>query len=219
MDIVVLAEDHHDDIEEDQDSDFISTEHVSLTQELQQQQAKALVELENILGEFELSDEEGESYDRTDLLSVIQHLHRTVNKYKLRTPQSHHDHHKEEEEESDRAEEVNMIDVDNITDEKLKLEAELRNREVRLESLESKVEKLRLILKEKDFKLTAVTCQLTTAELKMKLLEEQIEIFEKDLTRGTSSDNLSDAIEVFKHKTPGSLVAGGSFQMLINITL
>ena len=54
------------------------------------------------------------------------------------------------------------------------------------------------MLKEKDFKLTEVNCQLTTAELKMKLLEEQIAIFEKDLRRGTSSDNLSDAIEVFK---------------------
>ena len=85
----------------------------------------------------------------------------------------------------------------------LKIEAELRNREVRLESLENKVGKLRGILKEKDFKLTEVTCQLTTAELKMKLLEEQLDILEKDLTRGSSSDNLSDAIEVFKHKTPG----------------
>ena len=78
------------------------------------------------------------------------------------------------------------------------IQAELRNREVRLESLESKVEKLSTMLKEKDFKLTQVNCQLTTAELKMKLLEEQIAIFEKDLRRGTSSDNLSDAIEVFK---------------------
>ena len=68
---------------------------------------------------------------------------------------------------------------------------------MRLASLESKVERLRTMLKEKDFKLTEVTCQLATAELKMKLLEEQIEIFEKDLNRGTSSDNLSDAIEVF----------------------
>ena len=67
---------------------------------------------------------------------------------------------------------------------------------MRLESLENKVKKLRTILKEKDFKLTEVTCQLTTAELRMKLLEEQIAIFEKDLRRGTSSDNLSDAIEV-----------------------
>ena len=76
------------------------------------------------------------------------------------------------------------------------IQAELRNREVRLESLGNKVEKLRTMLKEKDFKLTQVNCQLTTAELKMKLLEEQIAIFEKDLRRGTSSDNLSDAIEV-----------------------
>ena len=68
---------------------------------------------------------------------------------------------------------------------------------MRLGSLESKVERLRTMLKEKDFKLTEVTCHLATAELKMKLLEEQIEIFEKDLNRGTSSDNLSDAIEVF----------------------
>ena len=54
------------------------------------------------------------------------------------------------------------------------------------------------MLKEKDVKLTEVNCQLTTAELKMKLLEEQIELFEKDLRGGSSSDNLSDAIEVFK---------------------
>ena len=78
------------------------------------------------------------------------------------------------------------------------IQAELRNREVRLESLENKVGKLRTMLKEKDFKLTEVNCQLTTAELKMRLLEEQIEILEKDLRGGSSSDNLSDAIEVFK---------------------
>ena len=68
-----------------------------------------------------------------------------------------------------------------------------------LEKYEDRLEKLRATLKEKDFKLTEVTCQLTTAELKMKLLEEQIDIFEKDLKRmndGSSSDNLSDAIEV-----------------------
>ena len=58
---------------------------------------------------------------------------------------------------------------------------------------------LKRILKEKDFKLTEVNCQLTTSELKMKLLEEQIATFEKDLMRGrngSSCDNLSDAIEV-----------------------
>ena len=68
-----------------------------------------------------------------------------------------------------------------------------------LEKYEDRLDKLRATLKEKDFKLTEVTCQLTTAELKMKLLEEQIDIFEKDLKRmndGSSSDNLSDAIEV-----------------------
>ena len=68
-----------------------------------------------------------------------------------------------------------------------------------LEKYEDRAERLKAILKEKDFKLTEVTCQLTTAELKMKLLEDQIEIFEKDLSRvnfGSSSDNLSDAIEV-----------------------
>lgn len=68
-----------------------------------------------------------------------------------------------------------------------------------MEKFEDRVEKLRATLKEKDFKLTEVTCQLTTAELKMKLLEDQIEIFDKDLKRindGSISDNLSDAIEV-----------------------
>ena len=68
-----------------------------------------------------------------------------------------------------------------------------------LEKYEDRVDKLRATLKERDFKLTEVTCQLTTAELKMKLLEDQIDIFEKDLKRtndGSSSDNLSDAIEV-----------------------
>ena len=124
MDIVVLgeAEDHHhDDVEDDLDSDFISTEHVSLTKELQQQQSKAVEELNTILGEFELSDEEeGQSYDRTDLLSVIHHLHSTVISYKLRTTQSHNHHDQEDEEEEENV--ADMIDVDNITDEKLKLE-------------------------------------------------------------------------------------------------
>ena len=51
MDIVVIGDDDdHQDI--DDDSDFISTEHVSLTKELQQQQSRAVEELENILGEF-----------------------------------------------------------------------------------------------------------------------------------------------------------------------
>ena len=124
MDIVVIGEDdhyHHDDIEDDQDSDFISTEHVSLTKELQEKQSKAVEELENILGEFELSDGVTESYDRTDLLSVICHLHRTVNNYKLRTSKAHQEE-EEEGEDSERAEKVVMIDVDNISDEKLKLE-------------------------------------------------------------------------------------------------
>ena len=124
MDIVIIGEDdhyHHDDIEDDQDSDFISTEHVSLTKELQEKQSKAVEELENILGEFELSDAVTDSYDRTDLLSVIRHLHRTVNNYKLRTSKPHHEE-KGEGEDSERAKEVVMIDVDNISDEKLKLE-------------------------------------------------------------------------------------------------
>ena len=124
MDIVVIGEDdhyYHDDIEDDQDSDFISTEHVSLTKELQEQQSKAVEELEIILGEFELSDAVTDSYDRTDLLSVIRHLHRTVNNYKLRTSKPHHEE-KEEGEDSERTEETGMIDVDNIADEKLKLE-------------------------------------------------------------------------------------------------
>ena len=74
-----------------------------------------------------------------------------------------------------------------------------------MEKFEDRVEKLRATLKEKDFKLTEVTCQLTTAELKMKLLEDQIDIFEKDLKRindGSISDNLSDAIEVSCRTNP-----------------
>ena len=119
MDIVIIGEDdhyHHDDIEDDQDSDFISTEHVSLTKELQEKQSKAVEELEIILGEFELSDAVTDSYDRTDLLSVVRHLHRTLNNYKLRTSKSHHEE-KEEGEDSERAEKAGMIDVDNISDE------------------------------------------------------------------------------------------------------
>ena len=119
MDIVVIGDDDdHQDI--DDDSDFISTEHVSLTKELQQQQSKAVEELENILGEFELTSGETENYDRTDLLSLIHHLHRTVKDYKLRTHKPHHEKLEEEEEED--TERVNMIDVDSISDEKLKLE-------------------------------------------------------------------------------------------------
>ena len=79
--------------------------------------------------------------------------------------------------------------------------------------MENKLEKLRTILKEKDFKLTEVNCQLTTAELKMKLLEEQIEILEKDHRRGSSSDNLSDAIEVFKPCVGGMV---GGLELIFN---
>ena len=96
--------------EEEDNDDFISTEHVSLTKELQQEKSAATQELGEIVKELEI--EEG-SYDRSDLLSVIQHLHRTLKNYKLKPLNS------------DLAEDdfsADLLDVANITDEKLKFE-------------------------------------------------------------------------------------------------
>ena len=96
--------------EEEDNDDFISTEHVSLTKELQQEKSAATQELGEIVKELEI--EEG-SYDRSDLLSVIKHLHRTLKNYKLKPLNS------------DLAEDdfsADLLDVANITDEKLKFE-------------------------------------------------------------------------------------------------
>ena len=102
-------------LEDDEDhQDFISTEHVSLTEELQQKQSSAIQELGNILAEFQIGNDETESCDRSDLLSMIKHLHRTLRHSKLKPLNS------------DFTEDDNLsadiVDVDNITDEKLKIE-------------------------------------------------------------------------------------------------
>ena len=67
-----------------------------------------------------------------------------------------------------------------------------------LERYKRKSEKLILKSKESDRKLTQLTTQLTTADLKNRLFEDQVKMLERDLkaqNHGTS-DNLNDAIEV-----------------------
>lgn len=74
----------------------------------------------------------------------------------------------------------------------------LKNSETLHENAKIQCNKIGLILKEKERKITQLSCHLTTAEVKGKLLEEQVAILEKDLKQQNmgTSDNLTDAIEV-----------------------
>ena len=76
----------------------------------------------------------------------------------------------------------------------------LKNSETLYENSKNQYQKIGLILKEKERKITQLSCYLTTAEVRSKLLEEQVAILEKDLKQQNmgTSDNLSDAIEVIK---------------------
>ena len=67
-----------------------------------------------------------------------------------------------------------------------------------LERYKRKSEKLILKSKESDRKLTQLTTQLTTADLKNTLFEDQVKMLERDLKAQNlgTSDNLNDAIEV-----------------------
>ena len=67
-----------------------------------------------------------------------------------------------------------------------------------LERYKRKSEKLILKSKESDRKLTQLTTQLTTADLKNRLFEDQVKMLERDLKAQNlgTSDNLNDAIEV-----------------------
>ena len=67
-----------------------------------------------------------------------------------------------------------------------------------MERYKRKSEKLILKSKESDRKLTQLTTQLTTADLKNTLFEDQVKMLERDLKAQNlgTSDNLNDAIEV-----------------------
>ena len=67
-----------------------------------------------------------------------------------------------------------------------------------LERCKRKSEKLILTSKESDRKLTQLTSQLATADLKNRLFEDQVKMLERDLKAQNlgTSDNLNDAIEV-----------------------
>ena len=67
-----------------------------------------------------------------------------------------------------------------------------------MERCQRKSEKLFLKSKENDRKLTQLTTQLTTADLKNRLFEDQVKMLERDLKAHNlgTSDNLNDAIEV-----------------------
>ena len=96
--------------DEEDHGDFISTEHVSLTKELQQEKSLAIQELGEIVKELEIEDE---SYERSDLLSVIRHLKKTLKNYQQKPLNSNLS-------EDDFS--ADLLDVANITDEKLKFE-------------------------------------------------------------------------------------------------
>lgn len=67
-----------------------------------------------------------------------------------------------------------------------------------MERCKRKSDKLILKTKESDRKLTQLTTQLTTADLKNRLFEDQVKMLERDLKAQNlgTSDNLNDAIEV-----------------------
>ena len=113
-------------------------------------------------------------------------------------------------------ENVELLDLAGITDEKQILEVcsynytkslfisillpqvKLKNSETLYENAKNQCNKIGLTLKEKERKITQLSCHLTTAEVRSKLLEEQVTILEKDLKQQNvgTSDNLTDAIEV-----------------------
>ena len=61
------------------------------------------------------------------------------------------------------------------------------------------IERLSLLLKEKDKNLTRLKCQKRTSEVKIKLLGDQVKMLENDFQKqndNNAGDNLNDAIEV-----------------------
>ena len=74
----------------------------------------------------------------------------------------------------------------------------LKNAETLSDNLKRKSQKLQSSLKQSERKSSQLGFKLATAEVKIKFLEDQVCLLEKDLKRehmGTS-DNLNDAIEV-----------------------
>ena len=87
----------------------------------------------------------------------------------------------------------------------------LKNAETLSENLKRKSHKLQSSLKQSEKKSSQLVCKLATAEVKIKLLEDQVCLLEKDLKRENmgTSDNLSDAIEVISqfHPSPSILLS------------
>ena len=84
----------------------------------------------------------------------------------------------------------------------------MKNSETVLDRTKKATETLSILLKENKKELSQIKCQKETSDIKLKLLEDQVEMLQKDLKNQNTgnSDNLNDAIEVelFSWKTKSS---------------
>jgi len=73
----------------------------------------------------------------------------------------------------------------------------LKNSETVLDRTKKATETLSILLKENKKELSQIKCQKETSDIKLKLLEDQVEMLQKDLKNQNTgnSDNLNDAIE------------------------
>merc|ERR1712198_288893 len=92
---------------------------------------------------------------------------------------------------------ADLLDYENITDEREILEVKLKNSETVLDRTKKATEALSILLKENKKELSQIKCQKETSDIKLKLLEDQVEMLQKDLKKQNTgnSDNLNDAIE------------------------
>jgi len=177
--------------DECEDTSFIATEHVSLTQELIQQQETAVREIKAtmaMLGEPAITSSD-------DLLHNIAALKAAVKTMKEREESGEKVDPEEHIDLDDM--DADLLDYENITDEREILEVKLKNSETVLDRTKKATETLSILLKENKKELSQIKCQKETSDIKLKLLEDQVEMLQKDLKNQNTgnSDNLNDAIE------------------------
>merc|ERR1712241_983141 len=107
------------------------------------------------------------------------------------------DYTQDEDENDIESNENCILDVDGLIDETLILEVRLKNAETLSDNWKRKSQKLQSSLKQSERKSSQLGFKLATAEVKIKFLEDQVCLLEKDLKRENmgTSDNLNDAIE------------------------
>jgi len=133
-----------------------------------------------------------------DLLHNIAALKATVKTMKEREAKESESEKEDPEEQLDLDDlEADLLDFENITDERKILEVKLKNSETVLNRTKKATETLFLLLKENKKKLSQLKCQKETSDIKIKLLEDQVELLQKDIKNQNNgnSDNLNDAIE------------------------